>query len=178
MDVWEDGTAIVNSNAGNVLYSFNVCQGTATELGASGVAAMGGISFGGSNQLYGLNAANNELVLLDVNGGPATVVGPLGTNIGNNGMAYDCSTDTIYGADASQNRIFTVDPTTGLASNFVSTPISFASVGLEYDHASGLLIAATGSQLWTIDPSNGASNLVGTFNGVLVDDLAFYPVCP
>ena len=40
---------------------------------------------------------------------PASAVGTLGDNIGNNGMAYDCSTDTIYGADAIRDRIFTVD---------------------------------------------------------------------
>ena len=178
MDVWEDGTAIVHSNAGSTLYSFDVCQGTGVSIGTTGVGAMGGISFGGSNQLYGLNSANNQLMLLNLGGGPASVVGSLGNNIGNNGMAYDCSTDTMYGADASQNRIFTVDPNTGLASNFVSTSVPFASVGLEFDHSTGLLLASTGSQLWTIDPTTGASTLVGTFSGMMVDDLAFHPVCP
>ena len=81
---------------------------------------MGGISFGGGNQLYGLNPVNDQLMLLSLGGGPASVVGSLGQNIGNNGMAYDCSTNTIYGADAIQERFFTVDPNTGLASNFVN----------------------------------------------------------
>ena len=178
MDVWEDGTAIVHSNAGSVLHSFDVCQGTGFQLGATGVSAMGGISFGGGNQLYGLNPVNDQLMLLSLSGGPASVVGTLGDNIGNNGMAYDCSTDTIYGADAIQDRIFTVNPNTGLASNFVNTSVPFASVGLEFDHATGLLWASTGSQLWTIEPTTGASTLVGTFSGMMVDDLAFHPVCP
>lgn len=56
--------------------------------------------------------------------------------------------------------------------------VPFASVGLEFDHSTGMLFAATGSQLWTIDPSTGSSSLIGSFGGVLVDDLAFYPTCP
>ena len=178
MDVWEDGTSIVHSNAGSVLSSFDVCQGTGSELGETGVVAMGGISFGSGNLLYGLDSGNNTVMQLNINGGPSSVVGSLGTSIGNNGMAYDCSTDTLYGADAQQNRIFTVDPNTGVASNFKSTTVPFASVGLEFDHSTGMLFAATGSQLWTIDPSTGASSLIGSFGGVLVDDLAFYPTCP
>ena len=35
MNVWEDGTAIVHSNAGSVLHSFDVCQGTGFQLGAT-----------------------------------------------------------------------------------------------------------------------------------------------
>jgi hypothetical protein len=178
MDVWENGSAIAHSNAGSVLYTFDVCQGTAVEIGSTGISGMGGISFGGGNQLYGLNSANNQFMHLDVNGGPATVVGSLGTSIGNNGMAYDCSTDTLYGADASTNQIFSVDPTTGIASNFVSTSVPFASVGLEFDHSSGLLFAATGYELWTIDPTTGVSLQISTMAGILVDDLAFYPKCP
>lgn len=178
MDVWEDGTAIVHSNAGSVLYSFDVCQGTGAELGATGSAAMGGISFGGGNQLYGINSGNDQFMQLNLNGTPGTVVGPLGSDIGNNGMAYDCSTDTLYGADATLDRIFTIDPATGQTSNFVSTSVPFQGVGLEFDHATGLLIAATGPQLWTIDPSTGVSTLIGNFNGIMVDDLAFHPVCP
>jgi hypothetical protein len=178
MDVWEDGTAIVHSNAGSVLYSFDVCQGTGTLIGPTGISVMGGISFGSGNQLYGLNAGDDDLMALDITTGAGSVVGSLGNNIGNNGMAYDCSTDTLYGADAALNRIFTVDPTTGLASNFVSTSVPFQGVGLEFDHATGLLLASTGSHLYTIDPATGSSNLVGAFNGLLADDLAFYPTCP
>jgi len=178
MDVWEDGTAIVHSNAGSVLYTFDVCQGTAIQLGSTGIAAMGGISFGGGNQLYGLNASSDQLMLLDVQGGIASVIGPLGTNIGNNGMAYDCSTDTLFGADAQTNRIFTVDPVTGMASNFIQTTVPFASVGLEFDHSTGLLLAATGGSLWSIDPITGGSTFIGDFGGALIDDLAFHPACP
>ena len=178
MDVWEDGTAIVHSNAGSVLYSFDVCQGTGAELGATGSSAMGGISFGGGNQLYGINSGSDQFMQLNLNGNPGSVIGPLGSDIGNNGMAYDCSTDTLYGADANLDRIFTIDPVTGQASNFVSTSVPFQGVGLEFDHATGLLIAATGPQLWTIDPSTGSSTYIGSFNGIMVDDLAFHPVCP
>ena len=120
----------------------------------------------------------DQLMLLDINGGGSSYIGPLGTGIGNNGMAYDCSTDTLYGADASGDRIFTVDPATGLAGNFISTSVPFSSVGLEFDHATGLLLAATGSELWTVDPATGVSTFVGDLGGENIDDLAFYPQCP
>ncbi len=177
MDVWENGTAIAHSNAGSVLYSFDVCNGSALLLGSTGVSGMGGISFGGGNKLFGLNSANDQLMQLDITNGSATLLGPLGTPIGNNGMAYDCSTDTLYGADASSNEIFTVDPSSGQASNFISTSVPFTSVGLEFDHSTGLLYAATGYQLWTIDPNTGASTFISQMS-MLVDDLAFHPNCP
>ena len=140
----------------------------------------GGVSDGeflcGGNQLYGLNPVNDQLMLLSLSGAQY-LCWDLRIIFATTGWHTLC-TDTIYGADAIQDRIFTVDPNTGLASNFVNTSVPFASVGLEFDHATGLLWASTGSQLWTIEPTTGASTLVGTFSGMMVDDLAFHPVCP
>ena len=106
------------------------------------------------------------------------MVGTLGDNIGNNGMAYDCSTNTIYGADAIQDRILQWIPTLVLPVTLSILPSHLHLSDWEFDHATGLLWASTGSQLWTIEPTTGASTLVGTFSGMMVDDLAFYPVCP
>jgi len=178
MDVREDGTAIAHSNTASQIHLFNVCLGTASLLGSTGISGMGGIAFGAGSQLYGLNSSANQLVSLSTTNGAASPIGPLGVSLGNNGMAYDCSTDTLYGANASGNQIFTLDPTTGAASNFKNTSVPFGSVGLEFDNASGLLLAATGDELWTIEPSTGASTFIGDLGGENIDDLAFYPPCP
>jgi hypothetical protein len=178
MDVREDGTPIVHNSADYELMSIDVCSGDTTSIGSTGTSDMGGIGFGSSGQLYGLDTANDRLVQLSTTTGLATPVGPLGFDIGANGLAYDCSTDTLWGADSASGNIFGVDLATGAATGFVSTSVPFGSVGLEFDHGSGMLLAATGYALYEVDPATGATTFIGDLDTDLTDDLAFYPPCP
>ena len=78
---------------------------------------------------------------------------------------------------SASNRIFTIDPVTGTAYDFVQTTVPFQSVGLEFVPSEQLLYAATGSQLYTIDPVSGSSKCVGPRGLGHVDDLALHPSC-
>ena len=177
MDVREDGTPIVHNSADYELMTIDVCSGETETIGPTGTSDMGGIGFGSSGFLYGLDTSRNNLVELSTSTGAATTVGALGFDIGANGLAYDCSTDTLWGADSSSNQIFGVNLATGTATGLVSTSVPFQSVGLEFDHASGMLLASTGYALYEVDPSTGATTYLGELDTDLTDDLAFYPPC-
>ena len=121
--------------------------------------------------------AGLQLVSIDANAGFATAIGTLGFDLGNCGLAYDCSTDTLYGADANANRIHTLDPSTGKSTGFVQTDVPFVSVGLEFDAHSGLMFASTGYELFTVNLDSGESSRVGNISGAYADDLAYHPAC-
>ena len=178
MDVREDGTPVVhNGNPAWELMTIDICDGTLTEIGPTGITNMGGIGFANSGALYGLHAAGDEVVELNPHTGEAVSVGPIGFDLGTSGLAYDCSTETLWGADGTSNQIFRVDTLTGTATDTVSTDVPFGAVGLEFDHRTGLLLASTGSALYTIDPHTGASTHIGALATSLVDDLAYHPRC-
>ncbi len=178
MDVHaEYGTPIVHNSSGRELMTIDVCDGTTESIGATGITSMGGIGFAGGGVLYGLDATSHNLEALDTTTGTANPIRPLGFDLGNSGLAYDCSTDTLWGADSSSGMIFEVDILTGAAVGFVPTSVPFESVGLEFDHSSGLLYASTRYQLFTIDPTTGASTFIGDLSATNIDDLAFHPTC-
>ena len=87
----------------------------------------------------------------------------------------------LYGLDASSQRLFEIDASTGTASSFIGiSGARFSVVGLEFDATTGLLWAATGSELFTIDPATGYATSIGSFSGDATNsnDLALYPTCP
>jgi hypothetical protein len=177
MDVRGDGYALVQDATANNILSLNACTGEMTYVGNTGVGNMCGISFGPNGDLFGLDTENDQFVKIDPATGAGTVVGPLDFELGNCGLAYDCSKNLLFGANAYTNRIHTLDPVTGQSTGWVQTEVPFASVGLEFDPSTGLLLAATGSALYTVDPSNGDTIFVGPLGGVNIDDLALHPVC-
>ena len=104
-------------------------------------------------------------------------MGPLGIDIGSSGLAWDCTNQRLYGADTLEDRIFEIDLATGAALNPILTDVPFSSVGLEFDRVTGLLLASTGTALYTIDPATGASTYIGPMDAVNMDDLAWHPPC-
>ena len=137
-----------------------------------------GIAFGPYNKFYGLDTANDQLVEYNIQTGEATAIGPLGISIGSCGLTYDCSENRLIGANGSTGEIFTVDPNTGQAYDIIQTQVPFQSVGVEFDHASNLLLASTKTELYSVDTTNGYSTFIGLLGGENIDDLAYYPTCP
>ena len=177
-DVREDGLALIHSGHNKEIYTLDHCQGRESLVGATGVDRMGGIAFGPGGRLFGLDNAEDRLVSIDIATGLATTIGPLGFDMGNDGMAYDCAKDVLWGLD-EDHGLFRIDPGSGLAWDFEKVWIQFAVVGLEYDAGRQLLLAANGPSLYEIDPETGASTRVGDFGLVDdVNDLAFMPSCP
>lgn len=176
MDVRENGRGVCQDNTGQQLMEVDACTGDLRGMGRHGVGNTCGIAFGPNGVLYGLDSTNDQLVRFDP-AGNGTVVGSLGISLGNCGLAYDCTTQRLIGADATTDRLFTVDPATGATSNFVQTAVPFASVGLEYDPARRLVYAATGTDMYTVDPTTGDTTYVGSLGGQNIDDLALHPAC-
>lgn len=178
MDVSENGTAIVQDHLGNQMLYMDACTGKTVAIGSTGVGNMCGIAFGPSGLLYGLDSTNDQLIEIDVFTGAGTVIGDLGFDLGNCGLSYDCTNDRLVGANANTNEIFTVDPVTGLGSGHIGTDVPFASVGLEFDPTRQVLYASTGSQLYEVEPTSGATTYLGAHSSALSDDLALHPTCP
>ncbi|MCB9765526.1 MAG: putative metal-binding motif-containing protein [Alphaproteobacteria bacterium] len=174
-DVREDGLAVLHTE--EVLQETDACTGAVTDLGPTGAGFLGGISFGPSGVLYGLDYDNDQTVRLDTRTGAATVIGDVGFDLGYTGMAYDCTHDILYGVDQYNRRLFEVDPTTGRAQNFVPLNLTYVVVGLEYDAARGVLLTSTGPDLYEIEPSTGRTTYVGAFGFSAINDLAFHPPC-
>ncbi len=173
----DEGLAVGNDYLAKQLVNIDPCTGEVSAIGATGVGNTCGISWGPDGRLYGLDQENDQLVLLDESTGAATVVGSLGIDLTSCGMAYDCANDVLFGADQQSDSIFKIDPVSGEAYDIVETTVPFGAVGLEFDPATGLLYAATGVSLYTVDPTTGATSLVGDIEASNVDDLVYYPEC-
>ena len=179
MDVSESGTSIVHDHQNKRLWELNVCTGDMEELPTDNPnISTCGIAFGPYSKFYGLDTSNDQLVEYSTQTGEATPIGPLGISIGSCGLTYDCSEDRLIGANASTGEIFTIDPNTGLAFDLIQTQVPFQSVGVEFDHATGLLLASTRTELYSVDVHNGDTTLIGPLGGTNIDDLAYYPQCP
>ena len=178
MDVSENMTAVVHIARAKQIALLDACTGTTSVIGTHGAGGIGGIAFGPSGRLFGIGGESDALWEFDLGTGVGTRIGPLGIDIGSNGLAWDCTTQTMYGADTEGDRIFEIDLTTGAALNERPTRVPFESVGLEFDRVSGQLLASTGGALYTIDPTTGSSSYVGPFDAYFMDDLAWHPACP
>ena len=108
----------------------------------------------------------------------ATPIGPLGISIGSCGLTYDCSQNRLIGANGSTGEIFSINPNTGEAFDIIQTQVPFMSVGVEFDHATNLLLASTKTELYSVDTNNGNTTFIGSLGGQNIDDLAYYPTCP
>ena len=177
MDVSEANLSVVHDHLNNKLWLMNACTGEVTDIGSTQSGNTCGIAFGPGGKLYGLDSTNNRLVEYNTQTGVGTAIGPLGAGIASCGLAYDCANDRLIGANSTTDEIFTIDPQTGNAYDFVSTAVPFQSVGLEFNPTTGMLWAATGNELYEVDPVSGSTNFVGSLSGQ-VDDLALHPSCP
>lgn len=179
MDVSESGISIVHDHQNKQLWELNVCTGDINAFPNSNPnISTCGIAFGPYNKFYGLDTSNDQLVEYSTQTGIATPIGPLGIAIGSCGLTYDCSENRLIGANATTGEIFSIDPNTGAAFDLIQTQVPFQSVGVEFDHASGLLLASTKTELYSVDVQNGDTTLIGPLGGTNIDDLAYYPQCP
>ncbi|MBK9370157.1 MAG: hypothetical protein IPN01_28340 [Deltaproteobacteria bacterium] len=172
------GRTIAHDYSNAKLWELDVCDGTMSEIGPTGVGNTCGIVFGPGGLLYGLDTSSDSLVTLDPATGAATSVGSLGISLGSCGLAYDCASDTLIGVDQAGAQLFYVDAATGAATTKLPLGISFGSVGVEYNPVDGMLYIMNGTNLYMTNPATGSSSLVGAvaFTGSK-DDLSFVPEC-
>jgi len=161
------------------IYEFNVCGPSMALLGPTGVGRMGGIAFGPSGRLFGINSDSDAIVELDTNTGGATELYGLPFDVENSGMAYDCTTESLYALDSGTDTLYDIDTTTGLVRS--ETPLSSPigdRIGLEWDYGNQRLVLAASDSLYTVDANTGTVTYVVAITGLaLVNDLAYFPPC-
>ena len=184
MDVSESGTAVAHANyGGSRLMLLDACNDQKTVLPQHNISGLGcGISFGPNGKLYAIRNTNDSLYEMDLTTGQGTLIGPIGVDIENCGLAYDCKNNALLGTTSSTDEIFHIDHTTGAAYNIIQTTVPLTiSVGMEYDAATDSVFLATALDLYQVQLPTGASTYIGPIDGNgynNVNDLAFHPACP
>lgn len=184
MDVSEGGVAIIHSDYGGLrLGLLDACNNQVTFLPPHNTSGIGcGISFGPNGKLYAINGNNDSLYEMNTTTGQATLIGPLGVDIENCGIAYDCTNDVLVGATSSTDQIFKINHNSGQAYDFIQTTVPLTiSVGMEFDAKNNRAYLATETDLYQVDMMTGISTYIGNTGGGstwYINDLAFHPPCP
>ncbi len=176
-DTIEDAEAFYQARSDLKLKTLDPCTGAISTIGTTGTGSLGGLSFGPGGYLYGLDDSADQIWRLDPDTGVGTLVGPIGFNVGANGLAYDCTNDRLVGADSNTGRVFYIDVHTGEAYGFMNTGISFAAVGIEFYPPRGTFLLTNGYTLYEFDPETGESTEIGSHDAPVMDDLVLYPLC-
>jgi hypothetical protein len=132
---------------------------TAPVVTALGVDASGGllaaVSFG--------NAGNaSELGRLDPATGAVTLLGPTGFRV-LFGVQFDAAFRTLYALVGLQIPpvLVALDPTTGQGTAIAETDLSTQAEAMTLTADGRLLVAGSDGRLYELDPSTGASTLIG-----------------
>lgn len=184
LDVSESGLAMVHTTIeGGRLMILDACNNQQTPLPLHNINGLGcGIAFGPHGKLYAINNQNDSLYEMDSVTGQGTLIGPIGIDIENCGLAYDCSSNALIATTSSTDELFNIDHTTGSAYNISQMSIDLTiSVGMEYDASTNSVFLATALDLYNVQLATGLSTYVGLMDGngfSNVNDLAFHPPCP
>jgi sugar lactone lactonase YvrE len=162
-----DGTLYISSPSTGTVYSLPP-GGTATPLPITGVS-LGqptGLAVDGFGYLYVADAANNDIVRVDLENGDTAVsltLTGLGTPLaGPEGLSVD-DADILFVADATNNRIVSIDlhTTVGLTNPATVVPLTGETLsspaGVVVNAAGGLTIADTGNSRLIEAPLTGSA---------------------
>ncbi len=161
-----DGTiyGIGTDISASTLCIIDPVAGTATEVGATGMAGAIALAIDGEGQMYSYDIVDDNFYAIDKTTGTATMIGSIGFNANyGQGMAWDPNTDQIYMAcynsDAGAPEWRVVDVTTGNTALIGTLGLGqMGWVAVLGDYSSGWL---------TVSPSSG------TVAGHTTKDLAF-----
>ena len=167
------GYSIASST--NDLYSIDLANGMATDLGTINTdAVLGGIAASGSN-LYAVSTSDNgssPSQLYNVTTPPGSLIGDTGARFGNttgaayrsqDGFIYDLGSSPSLMPGASQSALYQIDPATGRSmllgsSTLYANGLAFTSGGMGY----ATDFQQTGS-LYSIALNPYSLTLVGSF---------------
>jgi hypothetical protein len=159
------------------LLQLDLCSGQRVRVGPTGGATICGLTLDDAGALLGLDRETDSLLRFDTATGAATVVGPLGFDLGLCGMAYDPEHDRLLAIDSNSRRAFAVDARTGRVGDAVPVDVPKHSVvGVEYHPGLRALLFSDGKSIYTVDPETGEKVLASPIRGPgMHDDLAFTP---
>jgi hypothetical protein len=179
-DTRDTALSAAHDSAGKLILSFDACSGVLAEIMPTPYDGnLPGVAFGPNGLLYGLDVDGDRVLEIDLSTGSSRQLVAMGRDIGNAGLAFDCSTEKLWLADQVFGAVQSIDPYSGALGPLTSTAVPFGAVGVEYDHVNQVLLASTGTELYSIDPASGADTLLMSFGGITdVNDVAFLPPCP
>ena len=155
----------------NVLYSIDLTNNTATQIGAAGsingqvIANIEGLTFSPNGILYAVSDAGASKILLtiDKSTGLASVVGNLNLSTSSQldlGLAFTC--DGRLWMSAGTGQFWEVNPATAAV-----TVVGNLGVKITGLAGHGATLNGTGSQgnnnLYSIDPANATATLIGSY---------------
>lgn len=108
----------IDSDDTDHLWAVDLSSGNTADLGPTGIPGIEALAFHPDGRLFGIDDAEDRLVLLDLATGAASVVGSLGAEVENPGFAIDASGAAWLATDnlaSGSQPFYAVDLATGAA---------------------------------------------------------------
>jgi hypothetical protein len=166
---------------GGRMLTIDTVTGAGTLIGSTGLAAVPALAINSSGEIFGVDELTGDLYAIDAASGVAVSLGSTGL-FALQGIAFD-SSDVLYAVnfnlDDGSASLYTIDVAT-VTATLVGTTGDYMA-GLAFDPIDGTLwgsgsgtASAVPDGIYTIDPTNGATTLVGeTGLGGSTPDLHF-----
>jgi hypothetical protein len=109
----------VDSDDSDHLWAVDLSSGNTADLGPTGIPGIEALAFHPDGRLFGIDDAQDRLVVLDLATGAASVVGSLGAEVENPGFAIDATGAAWLASDnlaSGSQPFYAVDLATGAAS--------------------------------------------------------------
>ena len=150
---------LVGCGTNSLLYDVDPLTGAVSNMRDVGTTPLVGISLSPAGQLYGL-AFNQDLYTIDPVSATSSLVGYLGFQIGEGGLAFDPTSGVLYGMSHTIDgvrHLFTIDPQTGLGTDVGPVPqTDLDPSAVVIDEAGTLYILDTyNDELLTVDQTDG-----------------------
>jgi len=161
-----------NDGLDDYLFSIDLQTGLATPIGPTGFEDVEGLAFDPTCQsLFAVDDVTDRLLTCDTETGACTMVGGLGVNITDTGLAFAADGTLYMSTDApkSPTNFYRVDPLTGAATR----------VGDQRQEVTGLAAGPPGlfglggdgtDDLVRIDPATGAATRIGSLGTISPSD--------
>ncbi len=159
------GNASFPGDPGGRLVVIDPCSGSVMSVGPEGYGLTGaeipGLAVDDQDVIHGIDRANDVLVRIDRHTGVAEEVGPLGVDVHKTGLTWDPGGERFLAINNLDDTLYSIDPATGAAEVVAVLSVDFNNIGIELDPVSGVLFAAHGADLVSIDVSTGEVSVVG-----------------
>jgi hypothetical protein len=165
----------VRSDFDGTFHRIDLETGDTTLVGQVGFESVTGLGFQpGTNVLFGVDDATDELLTIDLATGAGTLVGKLGVDVTDVGLSFDSAGD-LFLADRGTQNLYEVDPVTGAAT--LIGPTGRPVTGMTFKD--GVLYGlgafeiegeGGGNDLLDIDRATGAATVIGPLGQIFVDN--------
>ncbi len=164
-DLWGLGYA----NNPTLLYKVDPVTGETTFVGSTSIDRMNGLTFGPDGTLWGATSSDvavPSLYKIDTSNGVATLVGSMGFACAgdlafSNGALYMAAASPTLGGN---DLLVRLDTTTGIGTLIGSFGLPYV-YGFDIAQEDGIAYAASGTSIYSVDLSTGATTFVLNYGG-------------